>query len=247
MTELVKIYNTVKIGNEEVNSVNARDLHKALESGKDFSNWIKHRITKLNLTEGIDYVVLKVENVLAQIGEQPIKGVSGGGHNKIDYYVSIDVAKHIAMMEATEKGREVRNYFIECEKQLRQIQPQFKLPQTYKEALIELVNQIEINEQLQIDNQEKQKVIEYQESKIENYDYVEATRRSKQELVSRLNKTVRLLAEQKFNKNYREAYRFVYGEFSKLHCIKEKINLEYLKTNNDYLAECLSIATCELK
>ena len=89
-------------------------------------------------------------------------------------------------MEATEKGREVRKYFIECEKQLRQIQPQFKLPQTYKEALIELVNQVEINEQLQIDNQEKQKVIEYQESKIENYDYVEATRRSKQELVSRL-------------------------------------------------------------
>lgn len=240
MTELVKIYNTVKIGNEEVNSVNARDLHKALESKQDFSTWIKARINKLNLMEGQDYMLHKFM-------EQPTKGVSASGLNKIDYYVTIDIAKHIAMMEATEKGREVREYFIECEKQLRQIQPQFKLPQTYKEALIELVNQVEINEQLQIENEEKQKVIEYQENKISNYDYVEANRRSKQELVSRLNKTIRLLAEQKFNKNYREAYRFIYGEFSKLHCIKEKINLEYLKTNNDYLAECLSIATCELE
>lgn len=236
MKEIVKIYNTVKIGNEEVNAVNARDLHKALDSKKDFSSWIKARIDKLGLVESRDY------GVFTQMGEN----LSGGRPAK-EYVVTIDIAKHLAMIEMTDKGREVREYFIECEKQLRQIQPQFKLPQTYKEALIELVNQVEINEQLQIDNQEKQKVIEYQESKIENYDYVEATRRSKQELVSRLNKTIRLLAEQKFNKNYREAYRFIYGEFSKLHCIKEKINLEYLKTNNDYLAECLSIATCELK
>ena len=236
MKEIVKIYNTVKIGNEEVNAVNARDLHKALDSKKDFSSWIKARIDKLGLVESRDY------GVFTQMGEN----LSGGRPAK-EYVVTIDIAKHLAMIEMTDKGRQVREYFIECEKQLKQIQPQFKLPQTYKEALIELVNQVEINEQLQIDNQEKQKVIEYQESKIENYDYVEATRRSKQELVSRLNKTIRLLAEQKFNKNYREAYRFIYGEFSKLHCIKEKINLEYLKTNNDYLAECLSIATCELK
>ena len=236
MKEIVKIYNTVKIGNEEVNAVNARDLHKALDSKKDFSSWIKARIDKLGLVESRDY------GVFTQMGEN----LSGGRPAK-EYVVTIDIAKHLAMIEMTDKGRQVREYFIECEKQLKQIQPQFKLPQTYKEALIELVNQIEVNEQLQIDNQEKQKVIEYQESKIENYDYVEATRRSKQELVSRLNKTIRLLAEQKFKKNYREAYRFIYGEFSKLHCIKEKINLEYLKTNNDYLAECLSIATCELK
>lgn len=207
-----------------------------MDSKKDFSSWIKARIDKLELVESRDY------GVFTQMGEN----LSGGRPAK-EYVVTIDIAKHLAMIEMTDKGRQVREYFIECEKQLKQIQPQFKLPQTYKEALIELVNQVEINEQLQIDNQEKQKVIEYQESKIENYDYVEATRRSKQELVSRLNKTIRLLAEQKFNKNYREAYRFIYGEFSKLHCIKEKINLEYLKTNNDYLAECLSIVTCELK
>lgn len=236
MKEIVKIYNTVKIGNEEVNSVNARDLYSALKVESKFADWIKRRLNYIQAEEGSDYIVLKNENA-------DIKGAAA----PIEYFITIDLAKEISMLEKNDIGKMIRKYFIECEKQLRQIQPQFKLPQTYKEALIELVNQIEVNEQLQIDNQEKQKVIEYQESKIENYDYVEATRRSKQELVSRLNKTIRLLAEQKFNKNYREAYRFIYGEFSKLHCIKEKINLEYLKTNNDYLAECLSIATCELK
>ena len=236
MKEIVKIYNTIKIGNEEVNSVNARDLYSALKVESKFADWIKRRLNYIQAEEGSDYIVLKNENA-------DIKGAAA----PIEYFITIDLAKEISMLEKNDIGKMIRKYFIECEKQLRQIQHQFKLPQTYKEALIELVNQIEVNEQLQIDNQEKQKVIEYQESKIENYDYVEATRRSKQELVSRLNKTIRLLAEQKFNKNYREAYRFIYGEFSKLHCIKEKINLEYLKTNNDYLAECLSIATCELK
>ena len=236
MKEIVKIYNTVKIGNEEVNSVNARDLYSALKVESKFADWIKRRLNYIQAEEGTDYIVLKNENA-------DIKGAAA----PIEYFITIDLAKEISMLEKNDIGKMIRKYFIECEKQLRQIQPQFKLPQTYKEALIELVNQVEINEQLQIDNQEKQKVIEYQESKIENYDYVEATRRSKQELVSRLNKTIRLLAEQKFNKNYREAYRFIYSEFSKLHCIKEKINLEYLKTNNDYLAECLSIATCELE
>lgn len=236
MKEIVKIYNTIKIGNEEVNSVNARDLYSALKVESKFADWIKRRLNYIQAEEGTDYIVLKNENA-------DIKGAAA----PIEYFITIDLAKEISMLEKNDIGKMIRKYFIECEKQLRQIQPQFKLPQTYKEALIELVNQVEINEQLQIDNQEKQKVIEYQESKIENYDYVEATRRSKQELVSRLNKTIRLLAEQKFNKNYREAYRFIYGEFSKLHCIKEKINLEYLKTNNDYLAECLSIATCELE
>ena len=44
MKEIVKIYNTVKIGQEVVNTVNARDLHKALESKQDFSNWVKRRL-----------------------------------------------------------------------------------------------------------------------------------------------------------------------------------------------------------
>lgn len=232
--KLIEIYNDVAIGKEKVNSVNARDLHKALESKQDFSNWIKARIDKLGLIEGIDYVFNKfIENLIA------------GGRPKIDYYVTIDIAKHIAMMEATDKGREVRKYFIECEKKLQQ-NKQFTLPQTYKEALLELVKEVEKNEQLTIENKEQKQVIEYQGNKLDNYKQIELQRRYKQELATSLNRNIRLLAEQRFNKDYGSAYTYIYSKFADLHCINEKINIDFLKKNNDYLAECLSIVLSEL-
>lgn len=93
---------------------------------------------------------------------------------------------------------------------------------------------------------EQKEVIEYQGGKLENFTSVERTRRSRQELSTKLNKTIRLLAEQKFNKDYGKAYTYIYGEFAKLHCIPDKVNMDYLKKNIDYLAECLAIATTEL-
>ena len=110
-------------------------------------------------------------------------------------------------------------------------------------ALI-VANNIIIEKEKTIEHQKE--VIEYQEVKLNNFNLAEANRRSKQELRTELNRAVRMLADQKFNKNYKEAYRFIYNEFSKLHCIKEKITMEYLSKNNDYLAECLTITTSEL-
>lgn len=46
-----------RIGEETVNAVNARDLHAFLEVGKDFSNWIKDRISSYGFSEGTDYLV----------------------------------------------------------------------------------------------------------------------------------------------------------------------------------------------
>ena len=41
-----------------------------------------------------------------------------GGQNKVDYIITLELAKHICMMEDTEKGIQIRNYFIQCEKDL---------------------------------------------------------------------------------------------------------------------------------
>ena len=54
--ELVKI-SQVKVGEQNVNAVNARDLWNALESKQEFSHWIKNRIDKLGLIESRDYGV----------------------------------------------------------------------------------------------------------------------------------------------------------------------------------------------
>lgn len=80
---------------------------------------------------------------------------STNGNETTDFAISIDFAKHIAMMARTEKSHEYRNYFIECEKRLKEVTTP-KLPQTYKEALIELVKTIEEKERIE---EEKNKLI----------------------------------------------------------------------------------------
>jgi len=55
MQELVKVQPVV-IGGEEVNAVNARDLHARLEVKTDFSDWIKGRIAKFDFLQGVDFI-----------------------------------------------------------------------------------------------------------------------------------------------------------------------------------------------
>lgn len=58
-----------------------------------------------------------------------------GGQNAVEYILTIDMAKHICMLERNEKGKQVRRYFLEVEKKYKSIVTQIKTPQTYLEAL----------------------------------------------------------------------------------------------------------------
>jgi phage anti-repressor protein len=90
--------------------------------GKDFSNWIKDRIEQYDFLENQDFVC---SPVLATNGK--------GGHNRKDYHITLDMAKELAMVERNEKGKQARQYFIECEKRLKSTPIQ--VPQTLPEAL----------------------------------------------------------------------------------------------------------------
>lgn len=97
-----------EIGGEAVQTVNARDLHGFLEVGKDFSTWIKDRIDQYDFVENQDFVC------------SPVSGSEGrGGHNRKDYHLSIDMAKELSMVERNHKGKEARQYFIECERRAK--------------------------------------------------------------------------------------------------------------------------------
>jgi len=71
--------------------------------------------------------------------------------NLVDYVVSVDMAKEISMIQRSEKGKQARQYFIECERLAKQaaqpIEPVFQIPQTLGEAL-----QLAANQALQIEH-----------------------------------------------------------------------------------------------
>lgn len=93
---------------------------------------------------------------------------------------------------------------------------------------------------------EQKQVIEYQSDKLASYKEIERAKRSKAQIITKFNKTVRLLADQRFNRDYPKAYNYVYGIFASKHCINEQVNMQFLKNNIDYLTECLEIALSEI-
>lgn len=106
-TQLIPTING-ELAGEAQQLVNARDLHSALGVARDFSTWIKDRIEKYGFTECEDY--------------SPILGNRsfGFGKPKIEYHLSMDMAKELAILEGNDKGREARRYFIQMEKIARQ-------------------------------------------------------------------------------------------------------------------------------
>lgn len=142
-------------------AVSARELHKFLGVGKDFSTWFKDRVDKYKFVENQDFVLLP------NFGEQK---EGRGGHNIKEYAVSLDMAKELSMVENNERGRQARRYFIECEKRLEK--QQHRLPQTYKEALIELLWKVEENEKLQLENTQQKQIIGELQPKAAYYDEI---------------------------------------------------------------------------
>jgi phage anti-repressor protein len=109
MDELVPIGKHI-IGGEEVHVVDARTLHGRLGSQQEFANWFKQRVSRYGFRQGVDFVVF----------DSSVRN-SREGRPGVDYALTLDMAKELAMVERTEIGRQVRLYFIECEKRLREV------------------------------------------------------------------------------------------------------------------------------
>lgn len=100
---------TGSLQNQPVQLVNARELHKILQSKQEFSNWIKNRISEYNFTENLDFI--GVDNII--ITEA---GFFGKREKTIkDYHLTLDMAKELCMLERSEIGRKVRRHFIQAE------------------------------------------------------------------------------------------------------------------------------------
>lgn len=99
MNELIKV--TVK-GDQQL--VSARELHKELNIKTRFSLWATQNFK--HFLEGTDFTSVVTTTVVNNGAKRDIQ----------DYALTLDMAKHIAMMAGTDKGFEVRDYFIQVEK-----------------------------------------------------------------------------------------------------------------------------------
>ena len=97
MNEIIKV--TVNENHEPI--VSGRQLHEALGVKTAYKDWFP-RMTEYGFTEGEDF-----SSFLSK---------STGGRPSQDHIIKLDMAKEIAMIQRTDKGKEVRQYFIQVEK-----------------------------------------------------------------------------------------------------------------------------------
>lgn len=152
--ELIKI----KTNEEGKQLVSARELHEFLEIRTPFPKWIV-RMLEYGFVENQDYLVTDIF----------VHNSKGGKQTQIDYAITIDMGKELSMIQRTDKGKQARQYFIQCEKKLISMQP--KIP-TYAEALRQLADSIEENEKLKVENGQQKQLIGEMKPKVEYVDTI---------------------------------------------------------------------------
>ena len=127
MNELIKVKTK-----EDMQIVSARDLYKELGVKTRFSQWAKQNFK--HFRENIDFTSVVTTTL-----------VNNGAKRELqDYALTIEMAKHIAMMSGTDKGYEIRDYFIKVEQA-------WNSPEMVMKRALEIANKKV--EQLKIENQ----------------------------------------------------------------------------------------------
>ncbi len=103
MNELMK----VNLSNNGRHTVSGRELHEYLEMKTPYHLWF-YRMVKYGFLENQDYVL--VEQICTT--NNPKNPTT----TRTEHVLSLDMAKHIAMMQRNEKGKMVRDYFIAVER-----------------------------------------------------------------------------------------------------------------------------------
>ena len=99
MNELIK----VEINENQEPVISGRELHEKLEIDTPFRIWFP-RMCEYGFSENIDYT--------PYIFVHP-----KNNQETIDYILKLDMAKEISMIQRNEKGKQIRKYFIEVEKE----------------------------------------------------------------------------------------------------------------------------------
>ena len=143
--------------------VSGRELHEFLEIRTKYKDWFR-RMVEYGFEEEIDFIRVAQKRATNNL-KNPVTTV-------IDHAISIDMAKEISMIQRTEKGKAARQYFINCEKKLKEVKKlspmelmelQFKALKEQKEKIAQVENRVDKLEEdmplFQIDCKEIQALV----------------------------------------------------------------------------------------
>lgn len=105
MNDLIQIH----YDNADRPTVSGRELHEALEVKTAYKDWFP-RMCEYGFSEGVDFNPLIFEQVRTEGERQVAREIT-------DHQLTIPMAKELCMLQRTDKGKEMRQYFIAVEAQ----------------------------------------------------------------------------------------------------------------------------------
>ena len=142
------------IENDGQKAVSMRELHEFLEVQTHFKDWSK-RMLEYGFVENRDFQAIAQKRATAQ----------GNQTTYNDYALSLDCAKEISMIQRSEKGKQAREYFLDCEKKLYSAKPMTQL-----DILRAALDQIEAHERKQKEMDNRLLIVESKQETI-NEEY----------------------------------------------------------------------------
>ena len=142
----------VNINENQEPVISGRELHEKLEIGTQYSKWFE-RMADYGFSENIDFTPISQKRLTAQ----------GNYTEYTDHILKLDMAKEISMIQRNEKGKQMRKYFIEIEKE-------FNTPEKIMACALRIADK-EISN-LQLENKIQQQQIQELQPKASYYDVI---------------------------------------------------------------------------
>lgn len=109
-SDLIPVYTT----EDGKRVVIGRELHSALKIGKDYSTWFK---------DMCGYGFIEAKDFSPFSGETSEQG----GRPRIEHLMTLDMAKHIAMIQRSPEGKAIRDKLIALETNVSELSPELRL------------------------------------------------------------------------------------------------------------------------
>ena len=97
---------TVHINKNQEPVMSGLELHDFLEIKTPYKQWME-RMLEYGFTENTDFATVTQKCAIA----------NGGYQDKTDHIIKLDMAKEIAMIQRSEKGKTARQYFLQIERE----------------------------------------------------------------------------------------------------------------------------------